>query len=281
MAVILAPGDTLNLNVDNTPIQIALTPADIASDVALAARVKAALDGAGLPSVDNTVQTNAIVRLTGTTDVAGAGASLAGGPDAFRALTVTRDTTATSTFVDSANVPISPSLAGDPIIARLSIPQTGGGTQQINLDLGSLGQQDGITQFSGAYTPTRIERDGAQFGSLDRVEIDAEGVVTAIFDNGQVRPIYQIPIIDFVNPNGLTAVDGNAFQISDESGAYYLWDASSGPAGDINSSSLENSTVDIAEEFSNMIITQRAYSSNAKIIQTADEMLQELTNLKR
>ncbi|MCA8909310.1 MAG: flagellar hook-basal body complex protein, partial [Rhodospirillaceae bacterium] len=106
-------------------------------------------------------------------------------------------------------------------------------------------------------------------------------VVTAIFDNGQVRPIYRLPLIDFVNPNGLTPVDGNAFQLSSEAGSYYMWDAGVGPAGEVSSSSLENSTVDIAEEFSNMIITQRAYSSNAKIIQTADEMLQELTNLKR
>ncbi|MCB9958447.1 MAG: flagellar hook-basal body complex protein [Rhodospirillaceae bacterium] len=281
LAVTLETGDTLNIEVDNTPIQIVLTAADIASDVALATRVKAALDAAGLPSVDSTAQSGAQVIITGTTDAGGAGAGLAGGAASFQALTVTRDTTANSVFVDDDGIPVAPSTAGDPIIARLSVPQLDGGIQEINLDLGALGQQDGITQFAGAYTPSTIERDGAQFGSLDRVEIGTDGVVTAIFDNGQVRPIYRLPLIDFVNPNGLTPVDGNAFQLSSEAGSYYMWDAGVGPAGEVSSSSLENSTVDIAEEFSNMIITQRAYSSNAKIIQTADEMLQELTNLKR
>ena len=80
---------------------------------------------------------------------------------------------------------------------------------------------------------------------------------------------------------GLLPVDGNAFQATAQAGAYYMWDAGIGPAGDIVSASLEASTVDITEEFSNMIIAQRAYSSNARIIQTADEMLQEITNLKR
>ena len=69
--------------------------------------------------------------------------------------------------------------------------------------------------------------------------------------------------------------------MSAEAGAWYMWDAGQGPTGQIAGGSLENSTVDIAEEFSNMIVAQRSYSSNAKIIQTADEMLQEITNLKR
>jgi flagellar hook protein FlgE len=83
------------------------------------------------------------------------------------------------------------------------------------------------------------------------------------------------------NPNGLQAVDGQAFRVSSESGDFYLWDADDGPVGSIEGFALEQSTTDIAQELTNLIETQRAYSSNAKIIQTVDEMLQETTNIKR
>lgn len=184
-------------------------------------------------------------------------------------------------FVDAAGNVISPANVGDSMIARLQVPLSNGATQQIDLNLGRIGNHDGMTQYAGDYTPSMIERDGAKFASLDRIEFTGDGVMNAVFDNGLTRPLYKVPLVDFVNPNGLTAVNGNAFQSSSEAGAFYLWDAGTGPVGSVNGSNLESSTVDIAEEFSNMIIAQRAYSSNAKIIQTADEMLQEITNLKR
>ena len=192
-----------------------------------------------------------------------------------------RDTTANSVFVDQDGLTVTPSQVNDPIITRINLATLGGATQQIDINLGNLGTIDGITSFGGDYTPSLIERDGAQFGSLDRVEVAEDGMVSAIFNNGQVRPIYRVPVVDFVNPNGLLPVTGNAFQVTVDAGAFYMWDPGVGPAGTIAGSSLENSTVDIAEEFSNMIIAQRSYSSNARIIQTADEMLQEITNLKR
>ncbi|MFM2045923.1 MAG: flagellar hook protein FlgE, partial [Pseudomonadota bacterium] len=90
-----------------------------------------------------------------------------------------------------------------------------------------------------------------------------------------------LPVADVTNPDGLRRLDGNAFQVSRESGDMYLWDAGSGPAGTMNGGALEASNVDIAEELTSIIETQRAYSSNAKIIQTADEMLDEVTRLMR
>lgn len=185
------------------------------------------------------------------------------------------------TFVDARGNAITPSNIGDPMIARLNVPLDDGSMQTIDLSLGEIGNSGGVTQYAGDYVPSLLERDGAEFASLDRIEFDSAGTMNAVFDNGLTRPLYKIPLVDFVNPNGLTPVDGNAFQASSDAGAFYLWDAGSGPVGQMVGSSLEGSTVDIAEEFSNMIIAQRAYSSNAKIIQTADEMLQEITNLKR
>ncbi|MEQ8966994.1 MAG: flagellar hook-basal body complex protein [Azospirillaceae bacterium] len=189
-------------------------------------------------------------------------------------------------FVSETGQPLgsAPINQRDPIIPRLQITNgtaTSPMPQTLDLNIGALQTFDGITQFSGDYTPTKIERDGAQFSDLARTEIGSDGVMRAIFDNGQSRPIYQVPLIDFTNPEGLLAVDGNAWQATSEAGAWYLWNPGQGSTGDIAGGSLEESTVDIAEEFSNMIIAQRSYSSNARIIQTADEMLQEIANLKR
>ena len=156
-----------------------------------------------------------------------------------------------------------------------------GGAQNINLNIGDVNSTSGITQFAGEYTPTKITKDGALFGVVNSVEVDEKGVITAIFNNGSRRPIYQIPIAVVQNPNGLTARDGTAFVQSRDSGSLYLWDAGTGPAGKTAGDSLEQSNVDIATELTNMIETQRTYSTNAKVIQTADEMLQELTQLKR
>ena len=116
---------------------------------------------------------------------------------------------------------------------------------------------------------------------MTSVEVDANGLVHASFDMGITRVIYQIPLVDLPNPNGMIALDQQTYQPSVDSGTLFLWDASDGPTGDIVSFSLEESTTDVAEELTNMIQTQRAYSSNAKVIQTVDEMLQETTNIKR
>ena len=95
------------------------------------------------------------------------------------------------------------------------------------------------------------------------------------------RTIYQVPLVDLPNPNGMVALDRQTYLASPESGSFFLWDAGDGPTGDIVSYAREESAVDVAGELTSMIQTQRAYSSNAKVIQTVDEMLQETTNIKR
>ena len=100
-----------------------------------------------------------------------------------------------------------------------------------------------------------------------------------MFDNGETRPIAILPLATFSNPNGMEALTGNAWIETDASGQALLKRAGTNGAGEISSSSLESSTVDLATEFSNMIVTQRAYSAATKIITTADEMLDELTRM--
>jgi flagellar hook protein FlgE len=153
--------------------------------------------------------------------------------------------------------------------------------ERITLDLGSIGETNGMTQFGGEFTPTVMQQNGSPFGTLAGISISAEGVMEALFDNGESRPIYKIPVSTFVNPNGLAARTGNVWNETVAAGDATLREAGIGPAGEVIQSSLEASTVDIAEEFTDMIIVQRAYSAATKIITTADEMLDELIRIKR
>ena len=113
------------------------------------------------------------------------------------------------------------------------------------------------------------------------MDVDDDGYVTAIFTNGLTRRIYQIPLATFGNVDGLIPEHGGVYRLGPGAGALSMRGAGIAGAGGIKARALESSTVDLAEEFSNMIITQRAYSANAKTISTADEMLAEIINLKR
>ena len=151
----------------------------------------------------------------------------------------------------------------------------------ISLKVGELGQPNGMTQLSSSFAPVSISKNGSPVASLTSVEIDEKGDLYAIYDQGFTRRIYQIPVVDVPNPNGLMAMNNQTYQISASSGPFYLWNAGDGPTGTVVGFSREESSTDVAAELTQLIQTQRAYSSNAKVIQTADEMLQETTNIKR
>ncbi|MFT4960336.1 MAG: flagellar hook protein FlgE [Paracoccaceae bacterium] len=168
--------------------------------------------------------------------------------------------------------------AYDPSTGTMIINVAGG---PIEIDIGNIGETDGITQLSDRFAPVSISKDGSPVGNMTGVEVDANGFVHAFFDTGITRTIYQIPLVDLPNPNGMVAMDQQTYLPSPESGSYFLWNAGEGPTGDIVSYAREESATDVAGELTDMIQTQRAYSSNAKVIQTVDEMLQETTNIKR
>ena len=147
--------------------------------------------------------------------------------------------------------------------------------------IGTPGGTTGLRQLSAKFSPTNITKDGSPVGNLTTVEVDADGFLKATYDTGFVKTLYQIPLVDVPNPNGLVSADAQAYTISPTSGSFFLWDAGDGPTGSVQGYALEESTTDVAEELTHLILTQRAYSSNAKIIQTVDEMLQETTNIKR
>ncbi len=162
------------------------------------------------------------------------------------------------------------------------------GTLALNVDggpltmtIGKLADPNGLTQLSDSFAPTSITKNGSPVGNLTAVEIDENGYITATYDTGFTRRLYQVPLVDIPNLNGLIAQDNQTYKVSPESGSFFLWDAGDGPTGSVVGYAREGSTTDVAAELTNLIQTQRAYSSNAKVIQTVDEMLQETTNIKR
>lgn len=155
--------------------------------------------------------------------------------------------------------------AYDPITGNFQINVAGG---PIDVNIGAVGSLERLTQLSDSFAPTSILKDGSPVGNLISVDIDANGFVRANFDIGITRTIYQIPLIDLPNPNGLIAEDNQMYRTSADSGSIFLWDAGDGPTGDIVSFALEESATDVAGELTQLIQTQRAYSSNAKVIQT-------------
>ena len=162
---------------------------------------------------------------------------------------------------------------------------SGAGTSTMALDFGTAGaigtaRADGVTQFSSSYITNFVNQNGVQFGNFFGVNIDEFGVVSALFDNGQTLDIFRVPVATFPNPNGLDAKTGTVYSESQASGSYFLRQAGQANAGVIVPSSLEASTTDLADEFTNMIITQRAYSANTKVITTADQMLEELLRVR-
>ncbi|MBQ9235815.1 MAG: flagellar hook-basal body complex protein [Alphaproteobacteria bacterium] len=150
---------------------------------------------------------------------------------------------------------------------------------KIKINMGNENTSSGLTSLSGNFNTSYINQDGATFGSYTGVTVSDTGIVTAVFSNGETVPIAIIPLAMFTNADGMEALNNNVWIATTESGTPLLTQAKSGGAGEIAASSLESSTVDLANEFSNMIIVQRAYSAAGKIITTADEMLQELTSL--
>lgn len=162
----------------------------------------------------------------------------------------------------------------------------GAGSSDITVDWGTAGplgtgQADGLRQYAGDYEVRDLSQNGASSGELTEVKIDADGFVVASFSNGEQKQLYKLPIATFASPQNLQERTGNVFAQTDKSGNFNLRASGQSGAGLISPSSLETSNVDLASEFTDMIITQRAYSASSKIITTVDEMLQEIISTKR
>lgn len=162
---------------------------------------------------------------------------------------------------------------------NLTIPN-GDVPQQITIDFGAPGTSGHLSQFVGDYSPEGIRKDGSPSSPLERVEFDRDGTLWGIFAGGHRKPLYDIPIAEVVNAEGLLEEEGSAFSYAHQAGTLTLRKSGT-EKGYIAGGTLERSNVDLARELTDLIEIQRSYSSNAKIVQTADEMLDETTRLKR
>lgn len=164
---------------------------------------------------------------------------------------------------------------------------TGASDSTIAVDLGTSGKTDGLTQYAPdsdddlQVTVNSISQNGLQYGTLSGVEILDDGSVIASYDNGDEVAIYKIPVATFTNYNGLTLNSDGFYEQTYGSGNYTLTEAGTGSAGEIVGSSLEASTVDTADEFSKMIVSQQAYSAASQIISTCDDMYDDLMSAVR
>jgi flagellar hook protein FlgE len=151
----------------------------------------------------------------------------------------------------------------------------GSGAQPITIDLGGFGSSSGVTQFAGTnYTLNNVSQNGAAAGSYSGLTINTDGTVVANFDNGQSRTLAKIPLSVFADPNALQQDSGQAFTATTLSGQATSQAVDGQQAGALVVGSVESSNVDVATQFSNMIVAQQAYGASAKVITTADNMLQ-------
>jgi flagellar hook protein FlgE len=177
-------------------------------------------------------------------------------------------------YFDDQGAGVSSLAAG--IYNQMTVPAGSSSSPvAINIDFSAIGQLENASQIAST------SQDGFPPGSLEGYNIGTDGVITGLFTNGLTRPLGQIALSNFPNPNGLSRVGNNTWRATDNSGTAVVGTAQSGGRGAINSGYLEQSNVDISTEFSDLIITQRGFQANTKIITTVDEMLQDLINMKR
>jgi flagellar hook protein FlgE len=162
-----------------------------------------------------------------------------------------------------------------------SMTFAGANPQTVTLDLGLPGDTDGMTQFASPFGVAGQSQDGFGAGGLASVNVDASGVLSATFDNGQTRVLYQIAIAHFPATEGLAPAGNQLYRATINSGDAAIGVAGSQGNGTIVSSALEQSNVSIAQEFIDLISTQRSFQASARVITASDTLLGDLINIIR
>jgi flagellar hook protein FlgE len=160
-------------------------------------------------------------------------------------------------------------------------PANGSRNVRVNLDVGGAKDFTGLTQFRSPTTASAIGQDGYTMGRLRNISIGEDGVVTGAFTNGTSKSLAQILVVDFTNPGGLQRVKDSVYTTSANSGDPIFGIPGTQSASNIKPGALELSNVELAQEFTDMITTQRGYQANARVITVSDSLLEELVNLKR
>ncbi len=197
--------------------------------------------------------------------------------------------TGTVTFNgDGSLATVSPSLTG-PVAINFSTPGAAAGSVTFNYGTAGqpfgtpgatvIGRTDGLSQFSSAYDLRSLDQNGNEVGNLSGVNIDAEGYVSAQYDNSTSRQLFKIPLAQFRDPSRLTSISGNAYTENANTGDPVFIGTNQASAGKIQNNTLEQSTVELEKELTNLVIAQRAYQANTNTVTTTNELLQNLNTM--
>lgn len=155
-------------------------------------------------------------------------------------------------------------------------------TQELQINIGEVGSMtDSTTQAASPSSNKIVDQDGYGLGYLEDFRIDQSGVITGIYSNGTNRSLGQIALASFINPGGLEKAGESTYVVTINSGDALVDPAGAAGKGKIIAGALEMSNVDLAEQFTDMIVTQRGFQANSRTITTSDEMIQEVLTLKR
>ena len=178
----------------------------------------------------------------------------------------------------------TPGATGQPAVFNFTA-NFGSGQQPIALELGTFGGTTGVTSFDQGRTQTYDQRsfaqDGVPPGNFSTLTTRSNGDIVVGYTNGQSRVVARVPVVTFASPNALQRQDGQAFTPTREAGLAQARDAGSSGTGSLVTGSVEGSNVDIGKEFTKLIVAQRAYTANTRLVTTADEMLQQTLDMKR
>lgn len=186
--------------------------------------------------------------------------------------------TGTATFDGTGNLTAFTAPAGGNTLTIT--PSDGADPFTVNINAGTVGDIDGLAGFAHSSNAVISQQDGYPSGDLESISVDDKGVITGQFSNGTSRALAQIALAQFNNPTGLLDAGGSDYAVSANSGLAVIGFAGTSNTSTVTAGALENSNVDLSQEFANMIITERGFEANARVITTADQMLDELVNLQ-
>ncbi|MFT8896547.1 MAG: flagellar hook protein FlgE [Acetobacter sp.] len=205
------------------------------------------------------------------------------------------DSTSTSTYTvdfdssgnlkdvkDSTGALIGTGYTGSTATLPITLSYTNGAAAQtVNLNLGTIGSSAGVTTAANNSTTPTIDSDSVTTGTYQGISMETDGSIMATFSNGDTQLVGKVALASFVNPDGLMAVDGQAYQATSASGSATIGTVGSNGTGVLKTSSTESSTTDLTSDLSSLIVTQEAYTANTKIVTTADTLLQATISMIR
>jgi flagellar hook protein FlgE len=184
----------------------------------------------------------------------------------------------------------SATLVFDPATGLMTSPATapsftytpaGASPITFSVDLGAATGESRLTQFGSNSDPQAVSQNGSTAGTLRSFAIGSDGTLSGVYSNGKSKPIAQLSVANFANPKGLIAAGDSKFRRSNATGEALMGTPGVGGRGELNAGTLEMSNVELAQEFTNLILAQRGFQASSRVITASDEMIQDLVNLRR